>query len=66
MEYRSVQSRGIPSPPSLEDDRREDATLKWVDRFNHRRLLEPTGTVPLAVLETHNFRQRSASANQPD
>ena len=29
----------------------EYATLEWVDRFNHRRLLEPIGNRPSAELE---------------
>jgi putative transposase len=27
----------------------ELATLKWVDRFNNRRLLEPIGSIPPAL-----------------
>lgn len=30
-------------------------TLKWVDRFNHRRLLEPIGCIPLAEAEEANY-----------
>ena len=29
----------------------EFATLEWVDRFNHRRLLEPIGNIPPAEFE---------------
>jgi transposase InsO family protein len=29
----------------------EYSTLEWVDRFNHRRLLEPIGDVPPAEFE---------------
>ncbi len=31
----------------------EFATLEWVDWFNHRRLLEPIGTIPPAEAEEH-------------
>jgi len=40
----------------------EYATLEWVDGFNHRRLLEPTGNVPTAELEQANYRQLEESA----
>ena len=29
----------------------EFATLDWIDWFNHRRLLEPIGNMPLAEAE---------------
>ena len=31
------------------------ATLKWVDWFNHRRLLEPIGNIPPAEAEDHYY-----------
>ncbi len=37
----------------------EFATLEWVDRFNHRRLLEPIGNIPPAEAEAR-FYARSA------
>ena len=40
----------------------EYATLEWVDWFNHRRLLEPIGNVPLAELEMAYYRQQDESA----
>ncbi len=40
----------------------EYATLEWVDWFNHRRLLEPIGNVPLAELEAAYYRQQEESA----
>lgn len=40
----------------------EYATLKWVDWFNHRRLLEPIGYVPPAELEQAYYRQLEGSA----
>ena len=43
--------------------RREDvewATLKWVDWFNNRRLLEPIGNVPPAEKEGHTMRRTAA------
>ena len=40
----------------------EYATLKWVDWFNHRRLLEPIGYVPPAELERVYYRQLEGSA----
>jgi putative transposase len=35
----------------------EAITLEWVDRFNHRRLLEPIGNVPAAEVEQHYYAQ---------
>ena len=35
----------------------EFATLEWVDRFNHRRLLEPIGNVPPAEAEASYYAQ---------
>ncbi|WP_238294335.1 IS3 family transposase, partial [Methylobacterium longum] len=35
----------------------EYATLEWVDRFNHRRLLEPIGNVPPAEAEARYYAQ---------
>ncbi len=32
-------------------------TLKWVDWFNHRRLLEPTGNIPPAEAEENYYAQ---------
>ena len=40
----------------------EYATLEWVDWFNHRRLLEPIGKIPPAVLEQAYYRQLEESA----
>ena len=33
----------------------EFATLEWVDRFNHRRLLEPIGNIPPAEAEERYY-----------
>jgi hypothetical protein len=33
----------------------EYATLEWVDWFNHRRLLEPIGSIPPAEAEANYF-----------
>lgn len=33
----------------------EFATLEWVDWFNHRRLLEPTGNIPPAEAEANFY-----------
>jgi hypothetical protein len=33
----------------------EFATLKWVDRFNNRRLLEPIGNIPPAEAEKRYY-----------
>lgn len=38
----------------------ELATLDWVDRFNHKRLLGPTGNIPPAEAEAANYRQKVA------
>jgi len=40
----------------------EYATLEWIDRFNHRRLLEPIGYVPPAEFEEAYYRQQSGQA----
>ena len=40
----------------------EYATLEWVDWFNNRRLLEPTGDVLPAEYETMYYRQLEESA----
>ena len=41
----------------------EFATLKWVDWYNNRRLMESIGNVPPAELETEYYeQQRSAKA----
>jgi putative transposase len=39
----------------------EFATLKWVDWFNHRRLLEPIGDVPPAEKEHMHYQQITES-----
>lgn len=33
----------------------EYATLEWVDLFNNRRLLEPTGNIPTAEAEQRYY-----------
>jgi transposase InsO family protein len=33
----------------------EFATLEWVDWFNHRRLLEPIGSIPPAEAEANFY-----------
>jgi putative transposase len=35
----------------------ESATLEWVSRFNHHRLLEPIGRIPPAEAEANYSRQ---------
>jgi putative transposase len=40
----------------------EFETLKWVDWFNHRRLLEPIGNIPPAEAERNYYRQLTESA----
>ena len=42
----------------------EYATLDWVNWFNHRRLLEPIGTIPPAEAEAnlHAAMEQSAMA----
>ena len=37
----------------------EYATLEWVDWFNHRRILEPSGDIPPAEYEANYYRQTS-------
>jgi putative transposase len=37
----------------------EDATLEWVDWFNHRRLLEPIGHLRPAELRPHSKARRT-------
>ena len=40
----------------------EFATLEWVDWFNHRRLLEPTGNIPPAEAEERHYAMPDAPA----
>jgi putative transposase len=40
----------------------EFANLDWVDWFNTRRLVEPTGYVPPAEFEAAYYQQRAAVA----
>ncbi len=40
----------------------EFETLKWVDWFNHRRLLEPIGNIPPAEAERNYYQQLTKSA----
>jgi transposase InsO family protein len=40
----------------------ELATLRWVDWFNHRRLLEPIGNIPPAEAEENYHQQLTGSA----
>ena len=45
----------------------EFATLRWVDWFNMRRLLEPIGYVPPAEYEAQYYAALEAeSTNEPD
>lgn len=45
----------------------EYGTLEWVDWFNHRRLLEPIGSVPPAEFEAAYHRERDeAPATETD
>ena len=39
----------------------EFATLEWVDRFNHRRLLEPIGNIPPAEAEANHHAALEAT-----
>jgi len=39
----------------------EFATLTWVDWFNHRRLLEPIGSVPPAEYEARYYEQAAVA-----
>ena len=41
----------------------ELATLEWVSWFNHHRLLEPIGYIPLAEAEVNYYRQLAEKAN---
>jgi putative transposase len=40
----------------------EFATLEWVDWFNHRRLLEPIGSIPPAEAEAHHYTELETGA----
>jgi len=40
----------------------ELATLRWVDWFNHRRLLAPIGNIPPAEAEANYYQQLTGSA----
>lgn len=39
----------------------EFATLRWVDFFNHRRLLGPIGFVPPAEYEARDYEQAAVA-----
>jgi len=43
----------------------EFATLRWVDWFNNRRLLEPIGYVPPAEFEARYYEQVAATTTMP-
>ena len=43
----------------------EFATLEWVDWFNHRRLLEPIGSIPPAEAEANYYAATAAMDNIP-
>ena len=43
----------------------EFATLRWVDWFNNRRLLEPIGYVPPAEFEARYYAQAAATTIMP-
>jgi putative transposase len=49
--------RSLEAPEAV-----EFATLEWVNWFNHRRLLEPTGGIPPAEAETRYYAQREDAA----
>jgi putative transposase len=40
----------------------ESATLEWVDRFNHRRLIEPIGNIPPEGVEQRCYAMGNTSA----
>jgi transposase InsO family protein len=48
-----IHRRSWPSRADVE------ATLVWVNWFNHRRLLEPIGNIPPAEAEDHFYQQVS-------
>jgi len=50
-----IRSRG----PWKNLDQVEYATLEWTDWFNHRRLLEPIGSVPPAEFEADHWRKET-------
>jgi putative transposase len=45
-------------------DELELATLRWVDWFNHRRLLGPIGFIPPAEAEANYYRQQQSEKDQ--
>lgn len=50
-----------PRSPWRTLDDVEDATLEWVDWFNHRRLLQPIGDIPPAELEQSYYQPQQES-----
>lgn len=61
--HRSLQDRGDRKrEPWRTLDEVENATLEWVDWFNHRRLLESIDNVLPAELELAYHRQQEESA----
>ena len=49
-----------PSRPWRNMEHVEFETLKWVDWFNHRRLLEPIGDIPPAEFEALHYKKQEA------
>ncbi|KIX65036.1 transposase [Burkholderia pseudomallei] len=43
----------------------ELATLGWVASYNHHRLMEPLGYIPLAEAEANYYRQLRTAAELP-
>ncbi|MDP9651785.1 transposase InsO family protein [Paraburkholderia caledonica] len=43
----------------------ELATLDWVPRYNHHRLMEPLGYIPLAEAEANYYRRLRTTADVP-
>jgi putative transposase len=43
----------------------ELATLEWVSRFNHHRLLESIGYIPPVEAESNYYRHRAELATIP-
>ncbi len=62
-DQRSLQGRGHPSTWAVANaEAVEFATLEWVDRFNHRRILEPIGNIPPAEAEEQYYARLDAPA----
>lgn len=58
----NATAAGSVTPIEVRKDAVEFATLEWVSWFNHHRLFEPIGCIPLAEAEANYYRQLASQA----